>query len=111
MEMNDLTALITYKDHEDEVRFEGIARSSSHSERISNTSRAVPEWKKADARSPLLKLVPDEEIDLTALHEVPADAACRIQVCLIGPRIGSSVLGQWKCSTVSFPLPRKKDDS
>jgi hypothetical protein len=109
MEMNDLTAFVTYKDHQHEVRFEGVTRSSSHSERISNTSRAVLEWKNDDATSPLLKLVPDEEIDLAGLDEVPTEAACRVQVCLLGRRLGSPMLGQWKCSTVSFPLQRKRD--
>jgi hypothetical protein len=111
MEMNDLTALVTYKDRQNEVQFEGVRRSSSHRERISNAKRAVLDWKKDDATSPLLKLVPDEEIELTGLDEVPTDAACYVQVCLLGRRLGGPALGQWKCSTVSLPTVRKTDCS
>jgi len=94
--MHDLSACVTYEDHEDEVRFEGVTRSSWQTERISNTSRATLDWKRGSAHSPLLKLVPDEEIDLTALHKVPRDAVCRVQVGFIGQRLRSPVFAQWE---------------
>jgi len=101
--MHDVSARIAYGDHSDEVRFDGVMRSSWQTERISNTNRAILDWKTSSAHSPLLKLVPDEEIELTALHKVPNNAVCQVQVGLIGQRLRSPVFAQWKCSAVSFP--------
>ena len=64
--MHDVSARIAYDDHEDEVRFEGVTRSNWRTKRISNAIRASRDWKNDSVKSPLLKLVPDEEIDLCA---------------------------------------------
>jgi len=101
--MHDLSARVTYGAPDEDLRFDGVKRSDWKTEPISNTTRAILNWKSLRDESPLLNLVPDEEIDLAVLHTVPSDAVCRVQVALIGMRQRSPVPAQWKCSTTSFP--------
>jgi hypothetical protein len=101
--MHDLSARVTYGDHKEEVQFDGVRRLARKLEPISRTGRAFIDWSMNDDTSPLLKLVPEEEIDLTALHKVPSDAVCLVQVCLVGQALSRPVFGQYKCSTASFP--------
>lgn len=105
--MHDLSAHVTHGDCENIVQFDGTTRLARKLETISQTNRAVVEWNETDARSPLLKLVPDEEINLAALHKVPSEAVCSVQVCLLGQALSRPVFGQYRCSTVSFPRMNK----
>jgi hypothetical protein len=106
LSIHDLRALVTYQGRTQDIVFPGTKRSSYRTE--PNGIRRTIDWSKLSESSPLLKLVPDEEIDLCAVCEVPKNALCEIDVGLLGKRIAGSAYGQWKTSCVSLPLAARR---
>jgi hypothetical protein len=68
-------------------------------------------WKQQSSSSPFLNLTPGDEMTLTAHHRVPIAEACRIDVVVLGKRIRSPFVAQWRGSSISLPLtPRERRD-
>lgn len=105
--IHDAGALVTYDGEQQKLSFSGIVRSSYKSIGLSNRKRVQVNWDEVSKTSPLLKLVPDEEVDLAAVCDVPTGAVCSVQTVIVGKKVGGWKFGQWKSSCISLPTKNK----
>jgi hypothetical protein len=106
--LHDAQARIKYGEQIDLRSFGGLERSSANTMNFGEGQRKTLDWSSLDNSSPLLKLIPGEEVQLSIIHEVPTDAVCLIEVAVLGERTNSPSLGQWKASNVSLPLRHER---
>jgi hypothetical protein len=104
--LHDVRALVRSDHYSTEVVFTGNSRSSYRT--VPDGSRCQLDWSKESKTSPLIKLVPDEETDMSGVCEVPLDAVCTVEVAVLGKRVAGTTFGQWKASCVSLPVPPSK---
>jgi hypothetical protein len=104
--LHDVRALVKCDQYAAEIIFTGNSRSSYRT--VPDGSRRQINWSKESESSPLIKLVPDEETDMSGLCEVPIDAACTVEVAVLGKRVAGKAFGQWKASCVSLPVPTSR---
>ena len=101
--LHDAAARVTYGDTSQLLSFPGIARSEHQSKDFGGVARHVIDWPRISSASPLLKLVPDEETELSMFCKVPSDATCTVEVAILGRKTQGHPFGQWKASCTSLP--------
>jgi ligand-binding sensor domain-containing protein len=98
--LHDAKARVMYQDSHIEVAFPGIRRSSF--EPAPDGAGRKINWK-VSKTSPLLRMIPGEETELTTVCEVPSGEVCKIEIVILGKTDVWSRFGQWKASCVSLP--------
>jgi hypothetical protein len=87
----------------------GAERLSCKTVRLNDEEQKQIDWDKRSESSPFIRLSPGEEAEFACCWEVPPKAACKVEVVIIGKRLRSTRLGQWRSSGVSLPILEKPD--
>ena len=101
--LHDVKARIAHHQEVQFLSFTGVTRSECVSE-LQPYARKVVDWSRLSEQSPLLKVVPGEETQLSAFCKIPAGWACVVEVVVLGQRTNRRAMGQWKASCVSLPI-------
>jgi hypothetical protein len=80
----------------------GVARLSALNFTAARRVRRIVKWEPS-ADSPFLNLTPGEKTSLGCFLNVHSGAAYVVEAVVIGRRMRSSYLGQWRASTTSLP--------
>ena len=98
--LHDVQARISYANEVEVFPIVGFERCDWRP----NGFRSRLDWSQTRSSSPLMRLVPGEETQLSVHCEVPSKAACLVEVAVLGQRTRHSRFGQWRASNVSLPL-------
>jgi hypothetical protein len=63
----------------------------------------IIKWGTQSTKSPFLRLSSNESMTVEKMFLVPSEAACEIQLVVLGTRTNSRRFGQWRSSCVSLP--------
>ena len=67
-------------------------------------SRRQVDWSQESRTSPLIKLVPDEETNMSVCCKVESEGVYSVEVAVLGKRVAGRKFGQWKASCISLPV-------
>lgn len=82
----------------------GIDRRSFTTDRSGSTERKVIDFGRGSKKAPFLRLTPGEETHFSCYLEVPSESVCSVDVIVLGQNPASSLVGQWRASTISMPM-------
>jgi hypothetical protein len=87
--------------------FAGIDRRSFNTvATVGTKTRKVVAFDRQSEKKPLLRLTPGEKVEFSCLIEVPHGEVCTVQVVVLGVKPNNSgLVGQWRSSAVSLPIP------
>jgi len=72
---------------------------------VGTKTRKVVAFSRQAEKKPLLRLTPGEKAEFSCLIEVPHGEACTLQLVVLGEKPNSRLIGQWRASAISLPVP------
>jgi hypothetical protein len=103
--LHDLQARFTTSGGSQLVPFAGFERSSYRTDPLPIGDRKVLNWSLRSENSPFIRIAPGDAVEVACSATIAKSEVCIIEVAVLGPKLNSSAIGQWKASYVSAPKP------